>query len=298
MPAIQTNDAPGNDPPFNPLPDGVPPEVETDVPVDIPAEGDDETTQPPSPSPEQQAAEAEASKYGWVPKDEWTGAPERWRPASEFLDVRTNILKITRDENAQLRATVAALKARTDAKEQKEAEDRANLQRASLRLELKQAREDQDWDKVDEITEKIFDLKIAASPQPKQETTQTVDPEVKTAFEDFGKANPWLKNDRELAVDFAVELKNIIDLKAATDINDALAQAKRRVIRANPAKFSKGNGRSMTEMNGSPATSTNGRTWADLKPEYRTEQVAEQIKQKKFTLKDYLANCDADCFRR
>jgi hypothetical protein len=298
MPAIQTNEAaPGNSFPINPLPD-----TDAVVPEDESSSGSDDEGGGEGPSPEVQAAEAEASKYGWEDKDAWVAEgkdPSRWRPASEFLDVRTNVLSIAREENSKLRAQVAALKARTDAKDQKEAEDRSHLQRESLRLELKQAREDQDWDRVDQITEKIFDLKVAAVAPAKAEATQTVDPDVQEAFSDFGKANQWLKNDRELAVDFAVELKQIIDAKAATDINDALAQAKRRVVRANPNKFSKGNGRaSMTEMGGSPANSTNGRTWADLKPEYRAQSIENDIAAKRYTRAEYLANCDAECFRR
>src|SRR5258706_5184497 len=117
MPATQTNDATpsGNAFPINGLPDTEPVVVDDGGTEDAGTDDGGEGT----PSPEVRAAEDEASKHGWQDKEAWIDAgkdPDHWRPATEFLDIRTNVLKIARDENRALKAQVAALKARTDAK--------------------------------------------------------------------------------------------------------------------------------------------------------------------------------------
>jgi hypothetical protein len=87
-----------------------------------------------------------------------------------------------------------------------------------------------------------------------------------------------------------------------SDINTALAQAKRRTMRDNPQKFQprsvNGVPRApMVDMDGSPGAPSGGRTWNDLKPEYR--QIAEKdIARGQYTKETYLANCDASAFRR
>jgi hypothetical protein len=241
-------------------------------------------------------AQEEARKHGWVPKEEWRGPAERWRPASEFLDVRNNVLSLVREENQQLRAKLAAFETKLTARERQEAEDRQKLARESLRLELKSARENQDWDRVDEISEKLLDLKVSAAAAPK---SPQIDPQVVELWQSFMGDNKWLA-DKELAANFAVELKGIEISGAARDIPTALDLAKRRVQRLYPEKF-RTNGqrqsRSMVDMGGTPGGATSGRSWSDLLPDVRRQAEAD-IAAKRYTKEDFLANCDAEHFRR
>jgi hypothetical protein len=46
--------------------------------------------------------EQRASSRGWVPKDEWDGDPEEWRPAKEFID-RGELFKKIEDKIEQLK---------------------------------------------------------------------------------------------------------------------------------------------------------------------------------------------------
>src|SRR5215831_12366187 len=63
-------------------------------------------------SPAEQKAESDARTHGWVSRDEWEADgkdPSRWRPASEFMDVRQNILSVVKGELAKERIKTANL---------------------------------------------------------------------------------------------------------------------------------------------------------------------------------------------
>src|ERR1700743_3022707 len=53
------------------------------------------------------AAELEAGKKGWVPKDKFKGPPEKWKPASQFLADGDKFQKSTQRELLELRQKVA-----------------------------------------------------------------------------------------------------------------------------------------------------------------------------------------------
>ena len=46
--------------------------------------------------------EDKALDKGWRPEDEWTGEPDQWRPAKEFLD-RGELMDRISDQTRQLR---------------------------------------------------------------------------------------------------------------------------------------------------------------------------------------------------
>lgn len=47
--------------------------------------------------------DAEAKEMGWVPKEEFRGNPDRWKPAQQFVEDGENILPIVRAENKRLK---------------------------------------------------------------------------------------------------------------------------------------------------------------------------------------------------
>jgi hypothetical protein len=268
-----------------------------DVTTDDTTTAGDDTTQVDA--AEVQAQE-EAKQHGWVPKEEWRGPSERWRPASEFLEVRTRIAEIAREENQQLRARLAAQEAKLAERDRREAEDRTKIERETLKLELRNAREQQDWDKVDEITDRMFDLKVATAAAPK---APAVDPHAKEIFDQFSKSNPWLEKDPELRANFIMELKGVSGI--TNDPAFGMKIAKDRVMRLYPEKFRSNGARprtSMTEMGGNPGGGTNGKTWADLTPSYRAaaESDMKRLGKNSYTKEEFLANCagDPDAFRR
>lgn len=248
-------------------------------------------------SPEEASSQEEARKHGWVPKDEWRGAPDRWRPASEFMDIRNNIQRIASEENSNLRAQVAAMQMREAERDKRETEARQTLERERLKLEMREARDQQDWDKVDQITERILDLKLTAVTAPKapDPAANTV---IRGEFESFVSKNSWLK-DPTLGANFKIEIDAIARNNAAPNASAAFELAKDRVMRLYPERFRTATQprHSMGEMGGTPGPGTNGRSWADLKPDIRRTAEAD-IAAKRYTKAEFLANCDAEHFRR
>lgn len=262
------------------------PELDPNLTVDVAdTQGNGEVVDTEAQAREQQAAD-EASRFGWVPREEWKGDPARWRSASEFLEVRENIRKVASDENSALRAKIAAMEQREVERARREQEVRDKITTDSLEAELQGAYENQDWGKVRELTGKIIDAKTKTAAAPK---APAVDPALVQAADRFKAENAWVEKDRELGASFALEIKNIVDLKLTDTFEDAMRLAKSRVQRLYPEKFRvNSRGRSpMAEMSGTPTGTSNGRAWSDLKPRYR-ELAEADIRAKKYTQAEYL----------
>jgi hypothetical protein len=239
----------------------------------------------------EEAAAAEVRPHGWVDRDEWVAQgkdPARWRPASEFLEFRQNLASVVRQENSQLRAQLAAMQQREQVREQRENEARERITSETLRSELKLARENQDWDRVDELSDKLLDAKVAKVAAPK---APAIDPAVVDSANRFKAANAWVETDRTLGANFALELQSIVNLKLTDNFDDALRLAKERVQRMYPERFkSRPNGSrvAMADTGGTTGSPSHGRTMADLKENYR--RMAERdIAEKRYTAAEYLA---------
>jgi hypothetical protein len=240
---------------------------------------------------QEESAAAEMRQHGWVDRDEWTAQgkdPARWRPASEFKEYRTQLASVVRQENSQLRAKLAAMEQREQAREQREAEARERITSDTLRSELKIARENQDYDKADEILDKLLDQKVAKVAAPKP---PAIDPAVVESANRFKAANTWVETDRTLGSNFALELKSIVDMRLTDSFDDALKLAKERVQRLYPERFKtrpNGSRVAMADTGGTTGSPVHGRTWSDLKENYR-RMADRDIADKKYTRDEYLA---------
>src|SRR5208282_6587705 len=108
-----------------------------------------------------QAEENSAREAGWVPEDEWNGDPKRWRSAADYLAVHERVMPIVQRELKATRAELAALKAERQADLQAREQRTREIERETLRMELKEAQTDGNWDRVNEIMEKMLDLRQA-----------------------------------------------------------------------------------------------------------------------------------------
>lgn len=243
-------------------------------------------------------ASEEARQHGWVSREEWEadGRPvERWKPASEFLDIRRNIQSVLKDENRELRARLAAMEAWKKQNEQRTVEAQTKLSQSEVLSQMRQAAEEGDWSKHAELTDKLTDLKAAArtSATP-QAATPGVDPDVQDAADEFKNAreNQPIFKDRQLARAFATQLKAITSIDPNLSAADALKEAKDLTMRLYPERFRNLNRTrpAMFETNGTSTASTNGKTWADLSPSYRA-QAEVDIAAKKYTKDEFLAAC-------
>ena len=153
--------------------------------------------------------EETAIDKGWRPEDEWTGEPEQWRPAKEFLD-RGELMDRISDQTRQLRghkdelATIkSALKemGEHNSKIAKVEYDKAMKDLKSLKV---QAMEVDDYERIVDVDEQIQDLKEA---KKEVATEETKPKEVHPEIEAWMKENQWYGRDvimRGAALSFLV----------------------------------------------------------------------------------------------
>lgn len=265
------------------LPGMLPDEIEVDPAVaaidtsgEVPAEDiDAEPDQQPANAGADPKEEEEARSYGWVNKEEWLaqGKPEKgWRPAAEFNSFREQAASVFSKENKILREKIERLEADREVQKQAEADARRNLQKEALALKLRQAREDNDWDAADKITEELLDLKLEEKARPAPQ--QTANPKAAEDFKAFLDSNPVFKTDEGLQEALALEVRSLIAVRGTGDPASVLNKANERVRRMYPEKFQKPK-HAMADGDGGNAGGGNdgGPTlgWGDLKPDVRRQ---------------------------
>lgn len=265
---------------------------------------EDDTGGEPQPS----EFEAEAREMGWVPAEEWRGPKERWVDARLFVERGRTVLPIVNAQLARERAEKQALQARlqqleTEASEwrkyrEQQTDASAQVQETALRAQRRQALEAGDYDSVNEIDNKLLDLRVEAklkASAPKPEAR--VDPELQRVWDDFRSKNEWLQ-DPKLMQAWGLEMRNMRQLGVTTSGAEFMADAADRVKRMYPEKFSTRRRTAIGDTNGSPSDGgTNGRrSFHSLKAEYK--ETAQRL-VKDGTLKNvdqFVAECGPEAF--
>ncbi len=140
--------------------------------------------------------EDKALDKGWRPEDEWTGEPDQWRPAKEFLD-RGELMDRISDQTRQLRGQKDEIaKVQTALKEMgdhnsKIAEKEYDKAMRDLKSLKVQALEVDDYERIVDVDEQIQELKEA-----KKETVEEKKaPEMHPEIEAWMKDNQWYGRD-------------------------------------------------------------------------------------------------------
>lgn len=145
--------------------------------------------------PAEPTAEDRAMENGWRPKEEWQGDPDDWVDAKQF-NFRGELMERIKSQNKQLHKATSEIQAlKTNYQQFQEhtkqlAEVELKKQLQQLKDVKKQALEENDYDTVVEVDEKVADLKAIQkeTPPPPQ---PTLDPEIAAWIE----ANPWYNDD-------------------------------------------------------------------------------------------------------
>lgn len=150
-------------------------------------------------APAELSAEDVAREGGWRPKDDWEGDPDLWVNAAQF-NMRGQLMNRIKTQSKQLHkqeSEISTLKQgfqefQTHAK--KLAENEYKQQIAQLKDVKKQALEDNDYDAVVEVDERMADLKESK----KEEATQPPpeEPEYVPEVMDWVAENPWYEDDK------------------------------------------------------------------------------------------------------
>jgi hypothetical protein len=89
-------------------------------------------TEAPASAPETGDVESRARAQGWVDRDEWTGDPERWRPADEFVKRGEELLPVAIERNRALERKQQELEQRLAERERTFQEQIARIERVSM----------------------------------------------------------------------------------------------------------------------------------------------------------------------
>lgn len=149
-------------------------------------------TEPKVEEPKLSAAEVQAMEQGWVPKEQWEGDPDQWRPAREFLD-RGELFRKIEDQNRTIKDFKKAL---NDLQKHHQSVRETEYKRAieALKHQKKIALNDGDADTVVEIDDQI-DLVKREQDKLRQEPVKQEAEELNPEFAAWVDKNKWYNSD-------------------------------------------------------------------------------------------------------
>ena len=162
---------------------------QTNVEQETPVE---QTIQQPTPSP----VEEKAREGGWVPKEEWTGDPDKWRPAREFVD-RGELFSKIDSMGKELKEAKKTLKM-MQVHHSKVKESEYNRAVADLKALQKQHLEEGNSDGYLETTELLTDLRAEQKARAVIQETVPAANEPHPSFVEWQNKNDWYSKDKEM----------------------------------------------------------------------------------------------------
>ena len=249
-----------------------------------------------SPSPELLAQEQEAKQLGWVPKEDFNGDPDQWRPADAYLKRGKEINGFLRKDLEKIRAAhateIAELRGTLEEFKTFHNSSLADAKKKVIE-ELKAAKveaiEQGDGARVVELDDQIEKVKEAAKP------VQQTQPEPKENKEYYSwlKDNQWYITKRNIFGDAAEEYGHLIhaenpNLKGIDFLNEVTERMKEGFpdLFENPAR--KDNKTSNSSDGRSPGGKTKKHTYENL-PEEAKKACDRFTKQKLMTQEQYLS---------
>jgi hypothetical protein len=183
-------------------------------------------------APELSPIEQKAAEQGWVPKDQWTGDPDDWRPAKEFVDRGELFKKIdeVRRENKRLREGHEEL-VKHHLNVRKLAYEQAL---ADLKEQKKAALAEGDVDAVVEIDERIAETKEEQRTAKAEAVQEAAQPD--PVFESWINRNQWYTTD-VAAKAVADEVARMLFMRGERDKEALLEAAEKAVRKEFPHKF-------------------------------------------------------------
>lgn len=212
---------------------------------------DDEPTQTPDDDYQEAPEAIKAREDGWVPLEEWKGDPDDWVDAKEFLfrgelmgriKKQSKAINTFKDEIEGMKEALRTLGEHN----KKIAENERKKALQELRSAKKEAFEDRDFDAMEEIDERMAELKsvdldAVEEKQPKDNAKDDagVNPEVEAWLEN----NQWYTKDPILqhVTNGAVQQLLAEDPDLESDPSDLLEKAKKLVMKEMPHKFEQEN---------------------------------------------------------
>ena len=213
----------------------------------------------------------EATRQGWVPKDQYNGPEDKWVDADTFVKKGKEINALLRKDNDFLKREVAEMKStmmefkKFHAETEKRAYDRAM---ADLREQKKEAISQGDGERVLEIDDALDELKQRRQEEKKESAKPSNQPD--PVFADWNTENSWFGKDTELTEEANLIGESLKRRQPNLIGRDFLDEVTKRVKKMYPEKFTNSNRSRPSPVEGnSPNKSarSGGKSFNDLPAE-------------------------------
>jgi hypothetical protein len=183
--------------------------------------------------------EQRAQADGWVPKDEWDGDPEEWRPAKEFID-RGELFKKIDSQNRTIKDIRRTLE-EFGKHHSQVAQIEYQRALAALKAQKKEALSEGEFDKVINIDERIDAVKDAQRVAAYQQPVQIADvQESNPIFDNWVDRNSWYKTNTAMRA-YADRLGNEIGGRGNISPTDLLVRIEQEIKKEFAHKFNNPN---------------------------------------------------------
>lgn len=233
--------------------------------------------------------EDKARKMGWVPKDEFRGDPEKWRPADEFVERGENMVPLLRSQVKRQDKEIAELKqtmqqfAEYHTKTEQRAYERALAELKAERAKAIAAGDGAAFARVDDEIEDLRKDMESKQPAKKPQADQIPEQE----FNEWLSRNQWA-NDRALqVVGKGIGEALVAEGETARGV-ELLELVTKEVKKRYPEKFENPRRQAASFVEGAGAAPRKGgKTYADLPAEAK-KACDDFTKQKLLTREQYV----------
>lgn len=163
--------------------------------------------------------EERARLQGWVPKDEFKGDPEKWRPADEFVERGEQIVPILKERTRTLESKLLEATTRLERQEAEARERFAKIERMSelalqrqrdqiigayenAKLKAVEIGDTERYRQLDQDQRQAVSQhdRQAYEAAQQQEQQRQISPENQRQLAEFSQRNPWYEIDYEMRV--------------------------------------------------------------------------------------------------
>lgn len=260
------------------------------------------------------SVEGRAKQLGWVPKEQFRGAEEKWVDADEFVRRGEEILPIVQANNRELQDRLtkaeqenARLKEMFDNSQEaieelkkhasEETARRVKEARADIVAELKAAKKAGDTDLEVDLQERLTELDKVSKEEGSKSTsaaassTPAADPAEHPDFVSWKADNPWFDADvnrRDLATVIAHRLRREGNKQIGRAFFDKVTEEVEKAFGGGPSVRRPSKVEGASSPSGDSVTHAGGKKYADLPPEAKQacQRQAEKLVGKGRAFKD------------
>lgn len=217
--------------------------------------------------PQNTEVEDKARKMGWVPKSEFRGDPEKWRPAEEFVERGENMVPLLRSQVKRQEREIAELKqtmhqfAEYHTKTEQRAYEKALKDLREQRAAAIAAGDGVAFDKVDSQINELREELESKKTQKPQEEGET--PE----FREWLSRNAWANDVKLQNIGRGIAEALVADGETARGV-ELLDLVSQEIKRRYPEKFENPRRNAAPSVEGAASAPRKaGKSYADLPPE-------------------------------